>query len=117
MQAVRKASENSTASAQDVAPSLAPFDATSDVAPLYRRGKDLVEINQRPPQPPAGNLQVSQSVRIHDDLTFPSLEKLQSQRPGRFSIASLNVGGRNTNALEFALDSLRPARRRQFTRY
>ena len=91
MQAVRKASENSTASAQDVAPSLSPFDATSDVAPLYRRGKDLVEINPRLLQPQGGNLNASESVRIHDDFTLSSFEKLQRQRPGWFSIASLNI--------------------------
>ena len=122
MEAARKSSKNSVASIQSVGLSVSLSDAASDVELLGRRAdqthdlveidrsQDLVEIDRRPP---AGNFRASQIVPIRSFADrsdparrygVPSSEQFEAHQPGWFCVASLNIGGRNTNSLEFILD-------------
>ena len=112
MEAARRTSKNSVASIQSVVLSVSLSDAASDVELLGRRSEDLVEIDRRPP---AGNFRASQIVPIRSfaDRSDPARRyvvqsseqsAVDAHQPGWFCVASLNVGGRNTNCLEFVMD-------------
>jgi hypothetical protein len=123
MEAARKTSKSSVASIQSVGLSVSLSDAASDVELLGRRREDqtqdLVEIDRSQDlgeidrRPPAGAFRASQIVPIRNfgsqsdparRYGVPSSEQFEPHQPGWFCVVSLNIGGRNTNSLEFVLD-------------
>ena len=53
---------------------------------------------------PRSDFRPSQIVPIHDDGVQALPAQLQSLQPDGFCVVSLNIGGRNTNPLEFVMD-------------